>query len=274
MKLSDFLFNEPAPMRRLLREAIKRLRLGSYRFRYSIGALDRPNYAYLLYQAAQLAARLGQDRISVIEFGVAGGNGLRAMERHAERIEKLFPVRIEVYGFDTGEGLPAPEDHRDIPYHWQPGFFRMDQEQLKRKLTRAKLILGNVRETWAEFAKLDPAPIAAVSHDLDFYSSTMDALKLFELGPERLMPRVFCYFDDTFGTEMALCSEFSGQRLAIEDFNRAHEERKIGIPYYLRLKQMMGSWVNQIWILHVFDSPDYNRFVSTEDQQLPLNDGG
>ncbi len=273
MKLSDFLFTDPAPVRRLLREAIKRLRLGSYRFRYAIGALDRPNYAWILYQAAQLAARLGQDRISAIEFGVAGGNGLRAMERHAERIEKIFPVKIEVYGFDTGEGLPAPEDYRDLPHHWQPGFFKMDQAQLQRKLSRAKLILGNVRETWAEFGKLDAAPIAAVSHDLDFYSSTMDALKLFDLEAARLMPRIFCYFDDTFGTEMALCSEFSGQRLAIDDFNRAHAERKLGIPYYLRLKQAMGSWVNQIWILHVFDSPDYNRFVSSENQQLPLNDG-
>jgi hypothetical protein len=273
MKLSEFLFTETAPVRRLLRELIKRLRLGSYRFRYSIGALDRPNYAYILYQGAQLAARLGQTRISAIEFGVAGGNGLRAMERHAERIEQLFPVKIEVYGFDTGEGLPAPVDHRDIPYHWQPGFFRMDQEQLKAKLSRAKLILGNVRETWQDFVSHDPAPIAAVSHDLDFYSSTVDALKLFDLAPDRLMPRVFCYFDDTFGTEMALCSEFSGQRLAIDDFNRAHEQRKLGIPYYLRLKQAMGSWVNQIWILHVFDSPDYNRFVSTENQQLPLNAG-
>lgn len=36
----------------------------------------RPNYAYCTYHAADLARRLGIPRISVIEFGVAGGNGL------------------------------------------------------------------------------------------------------------------------------------------------------------------------------------------------------
>ena len=35
--------------------------------------IERPNYAYCMYNAAILAKQLGYSKISVIEFGVAGG---------------------------------------------------------------------------------------------------------------------------------------------------------------------------------------------------------
>jgi len=54
------LFNEPFPVRVLCRVIARRLHIGSYSFRLSIGAVVRPNYAYLVNQAARLAARLGQ----------------------------------------------------------------------------------------------------------------------------------------------------------------------------------------------------------------------
>jgi hypothetical protein len=55
-----------------------------------------------------LGKTLGHERISVIEYGVAGGNGLRMLEEHAKKIESILGVKIEVYGFDTGKGLPQP----------------------------------------------------------------------------------------------------------------------------------------------------------------------
>jgi hypothetical protein len=67
------IFNEPFPVRKLLQVGIRELGIGSYTFRYGIGALNRPNYAYLVYQAAKLANRLGESRVSILEFGVAGG---------------------------------------------------------------------------------------------------------------------------------------------------------------------------------------------------------
>ncbi len=271
MKAFEFLFSDPAPFRALVRLAIRRLKLGSYPFRLRIGAVDRPHYGYIIYEAAQLAAKLGQPRISVLEYGVAGGTGLLAMEMHAEAIERIFPVKIEIYGFDTGGGLPAPKDYRDLPYLWQAGFFAMDQKSLREKLKRSVLVLGDVAETAVEFfAKHDPAPVGAVAHDLDFYSSTVDGLKAFEAAPRHLMPRVFCYFDDTVGTSEQLYTEFTGERLAIEDFNRAHDQRKIGVPFYLRARQALGAWVNQIWVLHNFDHPAYGTFISSSEQQLPL----
>jgi hypothetical protein len=43
--------------------------------------------------------------ISVFEFGVAGGNGLVALQNYAEIIEQQTGVKMRVFGFDTGHGL-------------------------------------------------------------------------------------------------------------------------------------------------------------------------
>ncbi len=267
----EYLMTEKMPLRRALKRLIGRAELGSFLFRYRIDALQRMQYGYVLYQAAKLAAKLGQRRISAIEFGVAGGRGLLCMERYAEEIERLFPVEIEIYGFDTGEGLPPPKDYRDLPYHWQEGFFAMDGQQLRDKLKRSKLVIGNVADTWQSFVTDHaPAPIAAVAHDLDFYSSTVEGLKLFGIDHSHLMPRIFCYFDDTLGSDVELYSDFTGERLAIEEFNAASDDRKIAVPHYLRAQEGLGPWRHQIWVCHLFRHPRYNDFVGEPNQQLSL----
>ncbi|MBV8815423.1 MAG: hypothetical protein JO271_13110, partial [Verrucomicrobia bacterium] len=81
----------------------------------------RPDYAYGVYQAALQARALGIPRICAIEFGVAGGNGLLALEDVADQVTKHVGVGVDTYGFDTGTGMPAPVDYRDMPYLWQPG---------------------------------------------------------------------------------------------------------------------------------------------------------
>ena len=274
MKLStalEQLVNEPTPIRRIIREGIGRAGLGSFGFRYRMSALPKMPYAYIVLQAAQLAKRLGYDRISVVEFGVAGGAGLIWMERYAQKAEELFGIKIEVYGFDTGEGLPPPKDFRDLPYHWKPGFFHMDTDKLQSRLTKAKLILGNVESTVNSFfSEHDAAPIGAVSHDMDFYSSTVAGLRLFDADNAHLLPRVFCYFDDVIGGDVELYSDFTGERLAIQEFNDRHSDRKIADPYHLRGSRSIGQWQYHIWALHNFDHPKYNEFVSREDQQIPI----
>ena len=49
----------------------------------------RPNYAWAMVHTAFLASSLKLDRISALEFGVAGGNGLVALERTAAWLDKL-----------------------------------------------------------------------------------------------------------------------------------------------------------------------------------------
>jgi hypothetical protein len=246
-------------------------RLCSFEHRVRVGAFERPPYAYCVYHSAVLAKQLGYREISVIEFGVAGGNGLLALERYADEASRQVGIDIEVYGFDTGRGLPLPGDYRDLPYHWKPGFFQMDEEELRTRLRNTRLVIGDIQETAAEFfSAYDPAPIAAVMHDLDFYSSTTEALKMFDADERYRIPRIYCYFDDVIGGEVELYNNFTGERLAIEEFNQAHPRKKLSKAYHLICRKRPEEWFHQIFILHDFEHSRYNCFVSAENQQLPL----
>jgi hypothetical protein len=246
---------------------------GDYETKLRAGVIDRPNYGFCLYNAAKLAKRLGYTKISVIEFGVAGGNGLLSFEYHAAQVCKLIQIEIEIYGFDRAEGLPKPVDYRDLPYHWREGFYKMDVKALESRLTKSKLILGDISHTLNSFFEnYNPAPIGAISFDLDFYSSTKSALAVLNANHKHLLPRIFCYFDDTIGSDISLYNDFTGQRLAINEFNQENENIKLGFPYDLTNTEGENYWwKNQIWIAHLFDHPHYNTFVSDTEQQLPLN---
>jgi hypothetical protein len=181
-------------------------------------------------------------------------------------------IEIDVYGFDTGEGLPSPTDYRDLPFAWKKGFYRMDFSELQKKLRFAKLVIGDVRETIAHFFNdYNPAPIAAVLWDLDYYSSTIAALRLFDADDEHLLPRVFNYFDDIVGSNIELHSDYIGERLAINEFNSLHERRKFCPAYRLICDKYIETWYHQIYVLHLFEHKRYNDFVGNENQQLPLS---
>src|SRR4051812_48768385 len=63
-----------------------------------------PRAAYLLglVRAAKEARHENRPEISAIEFGVAGGRGLVALQDEAAAVEKELGLRIKVYGFDMG----------------------------------------------------------------------------------------------------------------------------------------------------------------------------
>jgi hypothetical protein len=144
----------PSPIRPVLaRKIIKKFSMFSYIDRLLIGAVDRPHYGYCLLQAAKLARSLGYPRISMIEFGCGGGNGLINAEMHINEITKIFPIEIELYGFDSGAGLPCPQDYRDMPHYFREGLFEMDVRALLSKLKRAKLVIGDVKENVQHFSK-------------------------------------------------------------------------------------------------------------------------
>lgn len=267
----DLVFARCSLLRPVAVAAARRFRLGSVRDRLRIGAFERPYYAYCVYHSADLAKKLGYPEISVVEFGVAGGNGLVLLERYADEVAKEIGIEIQVYGFDTGQGLPGPVDYRDLLYHWQPGFFAMDEDRLRQRLRHARLVIGDIRETSAVFFDTyNPAPLAAVMHDLDFYSSTEVALTMFEVDEKYRLPRIFCYFDDIVGDEVELYNDFTGERLAIAEFNERNESKKLSPAYHLITRSDQEQWYHQIYLLHDFEHRHYNRFVSESDQQLPL----
>jgi len=218
----------------------------------------KPMYAWGTIHGVHLAKAIGIDRVSVIEFGVAGGNGLISLERIAEKVEQVFGVGIDVYGFDTGEGLPKPQDYRDLPNLYRQGSYPMDFERLKNRLQKAQLHLGLIDSTIPKFITSRPAPVAFISVDVDYYSSTMHALKILEADQALLLPRIHCYFDDFIGFTF---SEYSGERLAIAEFNAAHSMRKLspifGLKYFLPEKHANASWTDQLFLAHIFDHVSY-----------------
>ena len=56
----------------------------------------RRSYAWGVLQGANLGKALGLKRVSVLEFGVAGGNGLVALERIAACVEEALESRGSV----------------------------------------------------------------------------------------------------------------------------------------------------------------------------------
>jgi hypothetical protein len=219
----------------------------------------RPQYLWGTLLAVRIAAALGHDRISVLELGVAGGNGLVALERAAEAASRLSGVGVDVVGFDSGQGMPPPSDPRDLPWLIEPGWFAMDEAALRRRLSTAELRIGPVGETVVAFAEQAPAPVGFIAVDLDYYSSTVQALRLLDAAPEVLLPRIPVYFDDLFGYGW---TDFTGERAAIDEFNAGHPERKIakihGLRYGLPAADQPLPWHEQMYLVHLFDHPSYS----------------
>lgn len=234
---------------------------------------SRPHFAYGMYQAATQAAALGLPGISAIELGVAGGNGLVAMEDIAAEVAHTTGVGVEVYGFDTGTGQPPPRDYRDSPYIWREGMFRIDEPALRARLRHAQLIIGDVGDTTRTFFEdHDPAPIGFIAWDLDYYSSTKRAMPLLDGPHKRFIPRTFSYFDDVVGDDAELHCEWTGELLAIREFNEARSTMKLarisGLAYKRRVP---ADWHVKTYVLHRFEHPDYCRFLNTKgDWQMPL----
>lgn len=233
----------------------------------------RPHFAFGMYRAACEAVALGIKRISVIEFGVAGGNGLLAIEEIANDISQHLDIEIDIYGFDTGEGMPAPKDYRDLSHIWREGFYKMDVPALRRRLLNSTLILGNVSETVQEFANRDISPVGFIAFDLDYYSSTTSALALLRLADKHFLPRTYCYFDDIVGGEWDNHCEDIGVLCAIKEFNLIDKTNKLFPIFALNLKRFFSAqWNIKMYINHRFDHPLYGEYLTPDLQKsLPLN---
>jgi hypothetical protein len=237
----------------------RRFPVGSTERLVRFGISPRPPYAYGVFSAAEQAKRLGIGAISVFEFGVAGGRGLVALEEISEQIGVALGVKISVFGFDGGTGMPAPEGYRDVPHVWGQGFYTMDADSLRRRLKSAKLILGNVAETVPAFMRDGGfPPIGFVAFDLDYYSSTKRTFALFEGGADTRLPRVYSYFDDIMWPVTACHNEWIGELCAIREFNEEHQSKKLAPIHLLQYTlPHPAAWQEQMYVLHDFEHPLY-----------------
>lgn len=229
--------------------------LGPFKTKVAFDLVQRPQYAYGVLRAAELAALHGVSRISCLEFGVASGAGLMNMAYLAERAAKATGVDIEVHGFDTGRGMPPPVDTRDHPELYATGDYPMDQERLKKSLPEnAELHLGPLGETLPRYLSEFDSTVGFVSLDVDYYSSATDALKVFDGPAVHYLPATLLYVDDV---DAETHNPWCGELLAIREFNESREHRKIGTYRGLRSQRIFKNafWMDRFFLVHVLDHP-------------------
>lgn len=245
---------------------------GTLRAKIAHDLVVRPFNAFAILQTADWARRYGLAQVTLIEFGVASGAGLLNIASIAERVTRITGVRFNIYGFDTGHGMPPPEDFRDHPDLYSGGDFPMDFKALQARLTEnTTLILGDVANTLPEFlAKLSAdAPIGYIEFDLDYYHSTRDALAvLTDPNPSKYLPIVTAYLDDIYEDQH---NRWCGVLLAIEEFNATQRLRKIEYPEFFENKRLFRRplWIKQMRFAHILDHPLRNRSLDLNPKIIP-----
>jgi hypothetical protein len=229
---------------------------GSFRAKVEFDLVIRPQFAFPMLYAADRARRLGIEEITAIEFGVANGAGLLNMCRIAQSVTKATGVRFRIYGFDTATGMPPAIDYRDRPEGFQHGDFPMsDRRALLEALPPfAELVIGDIKDTVPPFLeRLSPdAPLAFVSLDVDYYSSSVLALPIFSGEPEKYLPMPLLYLDDIV---IETANPWCGELLAVAEFNQHQAMRKIAPLAMLRARRVFKNalWIDQIYGVHIFD---------------------
>lgn len=211
----------------------------------------RPNYLLGVLKAADQAREDKIDRILAVEFGVAAGNGLIALQDIAEDVERETGIVVEVVGFDSGAGMPAvPFDYRDHTDWWIPQDYPMDVAALKARLKpRTKLILGDVAQNVELFLDENEVTIGFISFDLDYYSSTTNAFPLLSSPRRKILRRTPLYFDDI---DFYFNHQFAGELLAIDEFNKSSNEVRIDKWQGVHKERpfLDAPWLEKMYVAH------------------------
>ena len=219
----------------------------------------KPHYETILLESCKEAKKLGIQNVSVIELGVAGGNGIIALEKYKKSIEILLDIKIDIYGFDTGVGMPPTDLKEDLPFVFKQGQFKIDKDEVSKRI-KCKIFYGDIKNTVSDFIKTNPNKIACIFFDLDYYSSTKAFMDQIKNLRNYFLPRVLCYFDDLHVPEKYI-SDINGVLLAIKEFNSSNSTCKFGtnVDHILDFKFPLAK--SSIYMLHDFAHKDYNKFI-------------
>lgn len=210
--------------------------------------IGRPQYATSLGQGVMQALHCGYDKIVAVELGVGQGQGLLELCKAAEYYREKFEIDIQVYGFDNATGLPPITGYKDHPEIWQTGQFKMNNpDSIQSKLPEfGHLIIGDIGETVRDFeTTIYGARLAFVSIDLDYYSSTVRAMPLFEMNAQSYVPALPVYVDDV--EVLISYNPWCGEEAALNEFNETHEFRKF--------HRKPNFAIHNFYVFHVLDHP-------------------
>jgi hypothetical protein len=232
------------------------------------GILPRPQYALGLFLCAAIAKQQGIKKFSAIEFGCWEGEGLLDLEHYSEEIEKIFDIKIEIYGFEGGTGMPKPTDFKDRLYQFSEGEMKFSTDENKNRLKKSQFIIGKFKETVPNFLNGKFAPIGCVFNDADYFSSTNDSFGIFK-NSENLLPKVFLYFDD-----LNFSSKLTGELGAINHFNKNNNLQIESIPEMAETMSIYWKkWIflgKRFFLIHNFNHNLYNkRYINPFYKNLP-----
>ena len=234
----------------------------------------RPHYETILYEASKTALKLGAKEISVLELGVAGGDGIKSLHKYKKKIEKILNIKIFIVGFDSGSGLPEVTKKEDLPFFWKAGdYTNKNLSSLETNYNDVKIFTGEISETLETFINQNNHKIGCIFFDLDLYSSTKSFLDIIPLLSKNnlLLPRTLCYFDDLFIADYGL-DDSNGEPLAISNFNNDNTNFKLGRAYDNVSDFKFPLAKNQIFTLHDYENENYNKYIGIyEAESLSSN---
>lgn len=239
---------------------------GTYRAKVSFDLVLRQHYAFGTLWAADRARNANLRSVTVVEFGVGEGTGLINLCKIAKRTSAITGIDVKVVGFDTGTGMPPPVDYRDHPDLYRAGDYAMDYARLRQAVpASAKLVLGPLATTVPAFLAevTGGSPIGFVIVDVDYYSSSKDALALLDDGyPVKYLPISLLYLDDVLEENH---NDWCGELLAVREFNDSHTMRKLQRDRFLKHWRVFKNavWLDQSYLVHVLDHPKRQSLKAT-----------
>lgn len=224
---------------------VQKVRELAQQFRGNQLNFNRLSYSLGLLHSVYQAKVCDINHITVVELGVANGNGLESIIKTAQFLEKQFDIKFNVVGFDLETGLPHPKDFRDHPEIWQSGQFQA-REISEFCKNNSNIVFGDLADTLPSWCNTFQGTLGWVSVDVDFYSSTKSAWPLFKMDPERYLPATPMHVDD-INVDL-LYNPWCGEGLALKEFNDCHNYRKI--------EEKSRIWnIENFHVLHVLDHP-------------------
>ena len=246
---------------------------GSLRNKIDFDLVLRQQHAYALLNAADQANKYGYHKVTIFEFGVAAGAGLLNLQDIARKITSTTGIEFDIYGLDTGTGMPPPISFKDHPDLYQTGDFPMNFPLLSQKLgPNTRLILGPISDSVSALLtkNFELAPIAFISIDVDYYSSSVDALKLLTHTSLNFLPRVIIYLDDL---EDLCHNSCCGELAAVIEFSESNLLRPIEKHNFLRGYRLFKNarWIDHIFQCHILDHPIRNNLTPSRHQTVLTN---